>query len=324
VEGRTLVSSAPCATEAAWQPWSLCVTVEEPGRYGYRRRDLTTPGQVLCWETFEPPCRLRGLATPDLLVLAVPLRVGPRSRYRGTPVSPDRLPALRCGGVHWIVDRGQSHVMWLVAASLIRRHIDTDLRGALERAAGAHSLPVKPNAVEPLGSKLLGLINEATRGPQTWPPTAVASLEQELLRQLAAAIDVPRLLNVKPRVSSLRARIERALEYLQVASLPSVTLSELREVAGVSQRILEYGIQELSDLTPLGFWHLLRLHAVRRELIACNADDRPVGEIAYRWGFRQHGRFSGYYRTAFGELPSQTLARPAGAATRTEIAQVPD
>ena len=303
------MSADPCATEAAWLPWNLCVTVDEPDTYGYGRSFLKTPGLAVVWETFTTPCRLRGLAPPDSLVLAVPLQVGARSRYWGRAVSPDWLPAMRSGGIDWIVDSWQSHVMLVVTRALAYRHVDVNLQLALARATNAHPVPVKSSAVESLGANLLGLLDEAARGAETWSPTAVTSVEQELLQRLTEVIDVARLRNAKPDGSSRRAGIERALEHLRVASLAAVKRSELAEVAGMSARTLEHGFRDLFGLTPLGFLHLLRLHAVRRELRAGDGACRTVREIADHWGFHQHGRFSGYYRRAFGELPSETRQR---------------
>ena len=304
----TLVSSDPGDTEAAWRPWNLCVTVDEPGTYGYHRRELTTPGLVLAVERFDARCRLRGLATPEHLLLVVPLWAGPRTRYWGQSVGRTRLPAMHAGGVDWIIDRGQHHVLLRVARTLIRRHLDPDLQVALEQAANAHRIPLKANTFEPIGAKLLALIDAPAKGAQTWPASALASLERDLLGQLVAAIDVARLGQVKPDTSSRRAAIERALEHLRVTPLADVTIAQLAQVAGVSTRTLEYGFRDLFNLTPLGFLQLLRLHAVRRELKAPDSAGRRLQEIADHWGFHQPGRFSGYYREAFGERPSQTRA----------------
>lgn len=305
------MSSDPCDTEAAWRPWNLCVTVEPPACYGYQRRDLKTPGLTVVWESFATPCRLRGLTTPGSLVLAVPLWVGPRSRYWGRPVSSDRLLAVRFSGVDWIVDNGQSHLLLVVSGALVRRHLDIDLQAALERTSGGCSLPMKPNAGEALATRLVALIAEGNWVPDNRPPGAGASLGKELLRQLAEAVDRRRLVHAERESPRWRTGIERALEYLEVASLPAVKVSELAEVAGVSPRTLEHGFRDLFDLTPVGFLHLLRLHAVRRELSDGDGAGRTVREVADHWGFQQHGRFSGYYRKAFGELPSETRQRVA-------------
>jgi AraC-like DNA-binding protein len=86
------------------------------------------------------------------------------------------------------------------------------------------------------------------------------------------------------------------LAYLRDANLPEVTLSELAVVAYVRPRTLEYGFQSLFDLTPFAFFHLLRLHAVRPELVASEDTAGTVREMADQWDFLRHRRFSGYYR----------------------------
>ena len=63
-------------------------------------------------------------------------------------------------------------------------------------------------------------------------------------------------------------------------------------------------------MTPLQFLRLRRLHAVRRELLVAHRDkDVTVNEIAFAHGFYELGRFAGYYKQEFGELPSATLQR---------------
>ena len=47
----------------------------------------------------------------------------------------------------------------------------------------------------------------------------------------------------------------------------------------------------------------MRLHGARREI---RVGKSSVTDVAMKWGFSHLGRFSGYYRDTFGELPSQT------------------
>jgi len=216
---------------------------------------------------------------------------------------------VRFSGVDWVVDGGQSHLMLVVSGALVRRHLDIDIQVALERAAGGCSLPTRANAGESLAARLVGLIAAGTRAPDNRPPTVVAALGKELLLQFAEAIDRPRLVHMGCESPHWRTGIERALDYLEVASLPAVNASELAEVACVSPRTLERGFRQLFDLTPLDFLHLLRLHAVRRELSDGEGAGRTVREVADHWGFHRHGRLSGCYRAAFGELPSETRQR---------------
>jgi AraC family ethanolamine operon transcriptional activator len=57
------------------------------------------------------------------------------------------------------------------------------------------------------------------------------------------------------------------------------------------------------------FIRRMRLHAVRRDLLAAQPGGATVTQIAMTFGFYQLGRFSAEYRALFGELPSATLTR---------------
>jgi len=310
VEAGRLVANHPCATEEAWLPWTLCVSVAEPGDYGNRRLELKTPNLALHWETFDLRCRLRGLSPPDSLAVVVPLRLGARSRSWGVPLGSGRLPAMLPGGVDMVVDSGDRHVVVLVKRALLRRYYRPERCAALEGAASTRFVPARPAEVERFGSWLRGLIENATQRPQAllWAE-APAALEDQVLGRLSEAIDLPRAAAVRPDASARRRGLERALEHLRVAHAHNVKVARLAEVAGVCPRTLEFAFHDAFDLTPAGFLRLLRLHAVRRELSASTREGTTVGQVANRNGFPQHGRFAAYYRQLFGESPSDTLRR---------------
>jgi AraC family ethanolamine operon transcriptional activator len=78
----------------------------------------------------------------------------------------------------------------------------------------------------------------------------------------------------------------------------------------VSQRTLEYGFREELGVGPLRFLRLLRLHMARRELARSQAASTTVADVADHFGILHHSRFAAEYANLFGEMPSQTLARP--------------
>ncbi|MBV9195797.1 MAG: AraC family transcriptional regulator [Solirubrobacterales bacterium] len=49
--------------------------------------------------------------------------------------------------------------------------------------------------------------------------------------------------------------------------------------------------------------------AAHRELLASDAAQCTVGELAARWGFLNPGRFAAAYRARYGVSPSVTLRR---------------
>lgn len=59
----------------------------------------------------------------------------------------------------------------------------------------------------------------------------------------------------------------------------------------------------------------LRLHRVRKGLLAGTHATATVAAEALKWGFWHFGDFSRAYKDCFGELPSETLRRATRADT---------
>ena len=84
-------------------------------------------------------------------------------------------------------------------------------------------------------------------------------------------------------------------------------MTELAKHAGVSQRTVERSFLR-TGCTPLEYLRGVRLeHA--RQLFAEATAATTVAEVARAAGFAHLSRFAVEYRSRFGELPSQALAR---------------
>ncbi len=104
--------------------------------------------------------------------------------------------------------------------------------------------------------------------------------------------------------------VQRAVAHVDAsAEAARISVPELAVVAGVSVRALQVGFRQSLDTTPLAFLHERRLTHARRDLERSDPDAVSVAEVADRWGFAHHGRFSSEYRRRFGESPSATLRR---------------
>lgn len=87
-----------------------------------------------------------------------------------------------------------------------------------------------------------------------------------------------------------------------------ITLERMSSVAGVSGRWLQKSMLQRWGQTPLELVASRRLTAVRARLMSA-PHGAAVTRIAMECGFSHLGRFSALYRSTFGELPSETLAR---------------
>jgi transcriptional regulator GlxA family with amidase domain len=71
---------------------------------------------------------------------------------------------------------------------------------------------------------------------------------------------------------------------------------------------LQTGFRQWRATTPNAFLRKIRLQLVRDELLR-SGEETQVTRVALRHGFSHLGRFSAFYQSTFGEVPSATLRR---------------
>ncbi|MCV6584435.1 MAG: helix-turn-helix domain-containing protein [Marinibacterium sp.] len=103
--------------------------------------------------------------------------------------------------------------------------------------------------------------------------------------------------------------MRRCLEAIAATDEPLGDATQLRHIAGVSERTLQYAFRERFGLSPAAFLKLHRLGHLRRALHRADPDHARVGDLAAQLGFWHGGHLSTDYRRAFGETPADTLAR---------------
>ena len=103
--------------------------------------------------------------------------------------------------------------------------------------------------------------------------------------------------------------VQRAEDYLMENLMNPISIADVAAAAGMSMRTLSREFRCQHDTTIKGFIKDRRLEAAYRALLAAEPGETNVTKVALDMGFDQLGRFSADYRSAFGELPSETLAR---------------
>ncbi len=111
-------------------------------------------------------------------------------------------------------------------------------------------------------------------------------------------------------VSSPARLVKWVQEYLERAGSSPVHISELLSALHVSRRSLHRAFDEVLGIPPMTYLRHKRLCAARILLKESSGRGVTVADVAFGQGFSDFGRFSGYYRSLFGENPSDTL-RPA-------------
>lgn len=107
-------------------------------------------------------------------------------------------------------------------------------------------------------------------------------------------------------------RLARLSGWVDAHLAEDLTLDRLCAVTGMSWRALQKAMLAVHGQTPLEFVNARRLVAARR-LLQGSSSQAQIATIALDCGFRHLGRFAAAYRTAFGELPSETTRATRGA-----------
>jgi len=142
--------------------------------------------------------------------------------------------------------------------------------------------------------------NEATRF------VAQFELVEALLETLHTSEPVTH--SRRDRTRQVYSQIIRTVES-HLLSVPNERLSvtDLCQLSGVSERTLQYAFQEIMGMTPMAYLKRLRLHRVRETLCSSPQRSTRITLVAQEWGFWHFGEFSRDYRNCFGESPSRTL-----------------
>lgn len=314
VRAGSFTTDDPCAHEQATAPWDCVVTPLSRGPYKQILHFLASPGLTLYREQILIRARVQGLSPSGVLCFAVPLRVGSDTRFWAAPLHEIGLPVTLPDGVHTEFSPGQQHLMALIDLGLLRQSVPFDLCDSIETTATAtnrHVAPASAAAVARLGATLNTLLDTAQKHPEMLcHSNAVHCMQQDVIAAFCRSLSLP--LSAPRRVkASLRQRgLNRAIEYLRTADTALVTVADLCTAASVTERTLQYAFRESFGLSPLGFLHLRRYHAARRDLLAADSRMSTVQEIAQYNGFYQMGRFAVRYKSLFGESPSQALLKP--------------
>jgi len=246
---------------------------------------------------------------------------GPKSKgtVNGIPVSAGLiLAAAPDAEASFVANAGYESITLLFAPDEIRAHLTARQReGEFRVPCGVETLQVDGDGARRLFEWGKRLVDTAARQPELFNEretdriAAHVELVELLLAVLGGAHDFePSRSDRTRQAQSLVVKV--AEDYALSQSSDHLYVSDLCRVAAVSERTLEYAFKEVMGLTPVTYLIRLRLHRVRRALLAGTQGTTTVSTEALNWGFWHFGEFSRAYKDCFGELPSDTLRRHPG------------
>jgi AraC-like DNA-binding protein len=141
------------------------------------------------------------------------------------------------------------------------------------------------------------------------PPLVLRELEQTILVAFLTANrhTFSHLLERDPG-DTLPSHVRRAEEFIEARWDQAITIESLVEATGVGARAIFRAFQQTRGYSPMAFAKMVRLKHARRMLAEPDAES-SVTLVAFACGFGNLGHFARDYRHAFGERPSETLAR---------------
>jgi AraC-like DNA-binding protein len=168
-----------------------------------------------------------------------------------------------------------------------------------------------PGAMRALQSLHASVADVARRSPAILAVPAVASaIEQSLIATMIDCLSSSTMDEDRMAHRHHHAIMRRFHDKLEQSPNDALFLPEVCAAIGVPGRTLRACCQEYLGMGPKQYLTLRRLHLARQALREMGPGSGNVTDVATQYGFWQFGRFSGHYRTLFGELPSVTLRRP--------------
>lgn len=261
--------------------------------------------------------RARTSVNPGLVAYGA---CGPRAKgsVNGLPMRSGTMLAAQPGTeVVFVAEPGYESIFVFLRPDDIEAHLRTRQReDAFRMPAGAEILHRDAASVRRFFEWGRRLVETAARQPGLFDNRREtrAAVDVELLETLLATLGTstgfqpPR----SDRTRLAQGRIVKLAEdYALAHAGDSLYLTDLCEATGVSERSLEYAFNKIMAVTPIAYLTRLRLHWVRKALLAGTRASTTVSAEALNRGFWHFGEFSHAYRDCFGELPSQTLQRTA-------------
>lgn len=102
--------------------------------------------------------------------------------------------------------------------------------------------------------------------------------------------------------------VRRAKNFLYAKRFEDVRISDVAAASGIGESAFHAAFVRTVGQSPLKYLRQLRLDAAR-DCLQNPDDGRSVTQVALDCGFGHLGRFSDYYKKAFGELPVEARRR---------------
>lgn len=256
--------------------------------------------------------RCRGARPPDTYTFSPIQQSNAKALWRGRSLRPGMINVV---GPHHEMDHRTNgdyhHTAITVRRDLLDRASSALLGADAADLLGGDQAPqVDLRRSEALAARLRADLRSLVSSGAAEPsPNGVGFDPSRLVAALLHTLAAGRIAGPFRTTPSHRRRVVREAEEFALAAPAAVTVLQLCELTGVSERTLHYAFMEVTGLAPKAYLKTMRLNRVRAELTRASPGHDRIEAIARRHGFHRPGNFAADYRRLFGELPSQSLGR---------------
>ena len=290
--------------------WDLDWQQLDRGRLAASLQQIATPSALLTRVGFSRQFYQRGAAPPGFLTVGF-LRSGSSEvNWCGQPGGGDSLMVFHSGGEYESVSPpGFGANTLSFSEELLSRAAGTLGLGEIADVWPGDNrvLDCPGGYLADLRERLRAVFQVATERSALAGRGLRTEIEEEIPVALVTALASGREPEGRLSTSVRRRAARKALALIRRNPDESLSVQQLCDRVGVSERTLRYAFHDLVGVSPKQYSRSLRLNGVRRDLERSDPHVK-IADVANRWGFWHMGQFAADYRRQFRELPSETLA----------------
>jgi AraC family transcriptional regulator, ethanolamine operon transcriptional activator len=307
-----------CVTRDAWAHGAALSQWEHEYEQVHRGRfsgqlEVSWLGPVqLAYERVDHAFNYRGTPWPGSRVFFSYLPGSGELFYDNRPVGASALVTHRWNGVDRINGSDRFN---LVLATVDEQFLEEYLAPVpgledLFRTSQPVCYTSNARAITAFQRTVYGVLQELIQRPDLLAHEPVrAGFRQRVLDSIIAVVaDADGAPGRLPAPSTRAYIVSRAIDYIESRLADPISMRDICAAVRVCPRTLSYAFAEVLGVSPKSYLLAMRLNRAHRDLGDARAHS-SIQTIAGRWGFSHMGRFAHYYRSAFGERPSDTYGR---------------
>jgi AraC-like DNA-binding protein len=249
--------------------------------------------------------RLSGPLSETMVTLGIGIDLAPGTRHWMREVETGNIGVFMAGDAHDAIYTPGTHYAAATLPPDLLEERAADIGYVLDARQLGRTGVCDRRAGRAVTRRLRSALRRVHRGA-----TSPEGLGQALLNAMIGVLArEPRAIPPHDARSGHGRIVTLSLEFIRENLEEPLYISAIARASCTSQATLYRAFHRVLDETPQSYVRKLRLNRIRHDL-ASDAEARcTIATIANRWGVTELGRLAGWYRDAFGELPSETRAR---------------